>query len=233
MNKKMICATSAAIMALTLGGCKKTETPVETPEPTPTAEAVVTEAPTETEAPVEVTTETALKFTIPDELADKLIVVEGPDSADDVATEETILNVSEKRSIEEAEADGETNSKGIGWLFSIKKMSVERARELIESQIPGYDLVAYDADGNLYFYAHPTDLRTYRSSGDYSDLSDWEELNSWAVDYAKNGFAAENNLTVVEKINGIEDFESIVESFGANNELASEATDEPETTQAN
>ena len=75
-------------------------------------------------------------------------------------------------------------------------------------------------------------MRAYRSSGDYSDLSDWEELNSWAVAYAKNGFATENNLTVVEGINGIEDFETIVESFGTNNELAPETVDAPETTQA-
>ena len=133
-----------------------------------------------------------MKLLIPLEY-DGLLVIETPqDNADGV-----LFSVSEKASIEAAKAQGDEYD-GIGWLFSVARISEDAFREALCYDMSGMEVFAKDADG-YYMYCHPTDVRLVRE--DYNDkesIDQWTTLNEWAAT-APDTFITENPGLTAEK----------------------------------
>jgi len=125
------------------------------------------------------------KLTVPAEYND-LLIVETPEADKDGV----LFNVSEKASVEAGKAIGDD---GAGWLFGIARISEDKLHEMMCSEMAGNEAFAKDADGNIYMYLHPTDVRFVRESYDdiEADQKQWTELNEWAST-VPGGFMAEN-----------------------------------------
>ncbi len=129
-----------------------------------------------------------LQLTIPAEYA-ALVIAETPEDAD----QGVLFTVSEKASVEAAEAMGEDNS-GAGWLFDIARVSADELHEMLCSDMSDREVMASDVDGNYYVYYHPTDVRLVRETTEEMNeaMEQWSQLNEWANSVRKS-FASENN----------------------------------------
>ena len=116
-----------------------------------------------------------LKLSIPDDLVDQLII--------DVPENDgygELFSVTEKKSVEIAEKQG-LGWAGVGWLFSLERVSEEKLREMLCYDMFGSRVFAKDQNGDYYLYNGPTDVRMIRD--DYTDpknFEDWGALNEWA-----------------------------------------------------
>ena len=136
----------------------------------------------------ETLTADGLSLTIPADTAE-LVKAETPEDAEDG----TLFTVSEKASIEAAEAQGE-DWDGAGWLFAIRKVSRAELDELLCYDMSGVTPFAKDGDGNYYLFCTPTDVRVVRTNGYTQEtLADWAALCGWAAGIPK-AFIAENGL---------------------------------------
>ena len=96
--------------------------------------------------------------------------------------EELLLTVSEKASIEAAEAMEEENTDGIGELFRIIRVSESRLHELLCNDMSGLQAFAKDEEGRYYLFCTPTDVRYFREDNEAmeADAWQWTMLNEWA-----------------------------------------------------
>ena len=144
-------------------------------------------------------TRDGVKLSIPAEYADKL-VVETPEVKD-------LFSVSEKASLDAAKAENVT-WQGVGWLFSIGRITEKELQEMLCSDMSGAMVFAKDANDVYYMFYHPTDVRLYRANNDYSEkeLQAWGELNEWAYS-VRDSFIKENGLTAVHRGNTMLDID--------------------------
>ena len=118
-----------------------------------------------------------LTLAIPADKAE-LVVAEAIEDSEDG----TLFTVAEKASVEAAQALGEETD-GAGWLFAVRKVSGEALQELLCYDMSGVTPFAKDAEGNVYLFCTPTDVRLVRADG-YTEenTAAWAELNEWAAD---------------------------------------------------
>lgn len=106
-----------------------------------------------------------------------------------------LFTVSEKASVEAAEAE-EHGDWGMGWLFSIGRVSKAELDEMMSADMSNAAVFARDGDGNYYMFYHASDVRFYRVGEVYQDDQDgwqqWEMLSEWAYQDVRNSFIAEN-----------------------------------------
>ena len=130
-----------------------------------------------------------LKLLIPLEY-DALLITETPQ--DD--GEARLFSVSEKASVEAAEATG-MGYEGAGWLFSIERIDEATLRDLLcNTDLSGTEVFARDDQGRYYLYCHPTDVRYVREDNDAmaADQEIWTALNEWAWSKVRETFLREN-----------------------------------------
>ena len=153
----------------------------------------------ETEAAAQDEKHEGMKLEIPAEYQDLLITQTFPNDP-----EKPLFTVSEKASVEAGKANGYDEEAGPGWLFSIERVSEEKAKEMMCGDTSGADLFATDKDGNYYVFAHPTDVRLERE-GDMTneDLKQWTMLNDWAAS-VKDTFVKDNPELTAAKITNTE-----------------------------
>ena len=124
-----------------------------------------------------------LSLSIPDEYAELLTVTSGENGR--------LFSVYENESLEAAGLDA-PDAEGLGWLFSIGRVSEDEGHQMMCNDISGREFFAKDGDGNYYVYYHPTDVRMVRK--DYSDKAAtgrWTMLCEWANTVSES-FTAEN-----------------------------------------
>ncbi len=87
---------------------------------------------------------------------------------------------------------------GVGWLFSIGKVSEDALHEMLCNDMSGVDVFAKDENGNYYMYYHPTDVRYARATPEemQRDADQWSMLCEWA-DTVPDAFADQNGLESV------------------------------------
>ena len=125
-------------------------------------------------------------------------------SEDEETGEELLLVVSEKASIEAAEAMGEEETEGIGELFRIIRVSENRLHELLCGDMSGIQIFAKDEEGKYYLFCTPTDVRYMRETNEKmdEDIAQWTELNEWVHGELINEILDRNsNLTTVSYTN--------------------------------
>ncbi len=139
-------------------------------------------------------TNDGLTLSIPAEYADLLVVDALQDSEDGM-----LFTVSEKASIEAAEAMGE-DADGAGWLFGIKRVSEDTLHQLLCFDLSGEQVFAGDDDGCYYLFCRPTDVRMIRENSEAmeADMAQWSALNEWASS-APETFLAENAGLTAER----------------------------------
>ncbi|HAL62898.1 MAG TPA: hypothetical protein DCO93_00475 [Clostridiales bacterium] len=141
---------------------------------------------------------------IPQEYFERLYCYYYGGSIDDETGEELLLIVSERASIEAAEAMGEEETEGIGELFRIIRVSENRLHELLCGDMPGIQAFAKDEEGRYYLFCTPTDVRYVRETNEAmnEDIDQWTELNEWANGELINEILDKNsNLTPVNYTN--------------------------------
>ena len=135
-------------------------------------------------------TNDGLVLSIPAEYAD-LVIADAPQGREDG----TLFTVSEKASVEAAEALGEAtdDNEGMGWLFSIARISEDDLHELLCGDMSGRAVFAKDDNGSYYLFCTPTDVRMERESAEEMEagMEQWSALNEWAAT-VPDAFVAEN-----------------------------------------
>ena len=124
--------------------------------------------------------------------------------SDEEEDEELLMIVSEKASVEAAEAMGEEDTEGEGELFRIVRVSEGRLHELLCSDMSGIQAFAKDEEGRYYLFCTPTDVRYVRETTEKmnEDIDQWTELNEWAHGELINEILQKNsNLTPVNFTN--------------------------------
>ena len=156
------------------------------------AEETVTEAVPQ-EAEFVMLENDGLKLPIPAALQDA-VVTEVPEKDE----RNVLFSVSEKASIEAAEANGE-NADGAGWLFSIRCIDQAGLDEMRTGDMFGDRPFAKDENGNIYVLCLPTDVRMVRENYDNmeEELKDFEVLVQWAGETVPEMFIEENGLTPI------------------------------------
>ena len=138
------------------------------------------------------------KLTVPDELADQLIIDVPANDGDGV-----LFSVAEKKSVEIAKKQ-ELTWNGVGWLFSIERVDEEKLHGMLCSDMFGSRVIAKDRKGDYYLFNRPTDVRMVRD--DYTDPKNYEEwgaLNDWSMT-VPDSFIAENYGFTPEKYGNTE-----------------------------
>lgn len=141
-----------------------------------------------------------VSFTVPDELTDRLII-EQPETGE----YGVLLTVTEKASVDAAEKAG-YDWAGVGWLFSIERISEEKLHDMMCGDMWGARVFAKDMKGDYYLFERPTDVRMIRE--DYTDpagLQEWSELNEWAVTMPETIIAENYGFTPETRSNTIPD----------------------------
>ena len=110
-----------------------------------------------------------------------------------------LFNVSEKASVEAAQAQGEDQD-GAGWLFSIGTTDEATVHDKLCEDMSGEDVFARKEDGTYYIKYHPTDVRLVRENYENidKDMEQWGELNEWAAT-VPDTFVEENAGLIPEK----------------------------------
>ena len=190
-------------LALSLGACAAapssapkpasapapTEAPASTPKPTEAP--ALTPEPTQTPEPedtnVTVFENFGLKLKIPNELADKLILETKDEPLFD-ATEIASREAAEKKHLEYAD--------GMGWLFSISRVTEDELHEMLTYVMFGQEVFARDDSGCYYVLNTPTDVRIDREGEiTESDLAQWSAFYQWINGSMRERFIADNGLT--------------------------------------
>ena len=131
-----------------------------------------------------------LRLNIPKNISERLEIT-APEQAEDG----TLFTVSEQASIDAAKAKGYEGF-GMGWLFSIRRVGEEEARQLLCGDMSGMKIFAKDGENNYYIFCTPTDVRYDRETTEQmiADQAQWAELVEWAGTVA-DSFASDNGLT--------------------------------------
>ena len=110
-----------------------------------------------------------------------------------------LFNVSEKASVEAAQAQGE-DQEGAGWLFSIGTTDESTVHDKLCEDMSGEDVFARKEDGTYFIKYHPTDVRFVRDNYEDidEDMEQWGELNEWAAT-VPDTFVEENEGLIPEK----------------------------------
>ncbi|MBQ1436138.1 MAG: hypothetical protein IIZ19_09615 [Clostridia bacterium] len=169
-KKSVLCIALAAVLALSLAACQNSKQKEDV-----------------------VVTNGDYSLTVPGDYAD-LVAAEAPEAdADGI-----LFTVSEKASVEAAEARGETDI-GAGWLFDIGTITEDELHQRLCNDMSGQEVFAKDANGTCYMLYHPTDVRIERE-GDITDddMAQWSALNEWAASVPES-FIANNEGLVSEK----------------------------------
>ncbi|MCR5664091.1 MAG: acid shock protein [Oscillospiraceae bacterium] len=113
-----------------------------------------------------------------------LVTVETPENDENGV----LFSVSETASLQ---AGGE----GMGWLFSVCRISEEELHELLCFDMSGMEIFAKDGDGNHYLFCRPTDVRYARATTEemQRDAETWSMLCEWA-DSMKDTLSNANEL---------------------------------------
>ncbi len=132
----------------------------------------------------------------------ELLQIATPEQAEDG----TLFSVSEQASIDAAKAKGYEEDSGMGWLFSIRRVSEEEAHQLLCADMSGMKIFAKDGEDNYYIFCTPTDVRYDRETTEQmiADQDQWSALNEWAWTVPES-FASDNGFTPVRY--GNTDFE--------------------------
>ncbi|MBQ9720836.1 MAG: hypothetical protein IJV64_09105 [Oscillospiraceae bacterium] len=132
-------------------------------------------------------THDGLKLTIPTEYTDLLVV--------NTERDDVLFSVSEKASIEAANAMGE-DTQGAGWLFSISAVSKAERDEMV-GHLLNDEIFAKDENDVYYVYSPASDVTLVREQYDNmeEDMKQWTALNEWAWNSARDAFIRENGLT--------------------------------------
>ena len=148
--------------------------------------------------------ETASAESLAEQYTNDGLVLSVPGAYNDIVVVDTpqkdkegiLFKVSEKASIEAAEAMEDGDVDGAGWLFSIGRVDEKTLHEMLCSEMSGSEAFAKDGDGNYYIFYHPTDVRLIRADNKEMDaaMDDWTALNEWASAVPAS-FITENNLT--------------------------------------
>ncbi len=106
-----------------------------------------------------------------------------------------IFNVSELGSVKAAKKLGQKYD-GVGFLFSISKISKNKLHNMLQGDASGRELFATDNNGNYYIYNHPTDVRYVRENNDLmrKDQPIWNKVNDWAYTKVRQKFVEDNRL---------------------------------------
>lgn len=126
---------------------------------------------------------------------------------DEETGDELLLAVSEKASIEAAEAMGEEETEGIGELFRIVKVSEDRLHELLCGDMSGIRTILKNESGEYYLICCPTDVRYMRETNEkmYEDIDEWTELNGWAANICNDIVEYNDGLSAVNYTNTLLD----------------------------
>lgn len=113
--------------------------------------------------------------------------------------EGTLFAVAEQASIDSAKklySDDPDAAAGAGWLFAIRKIGDDEARQMLTEDMSGRQLFANDGNGNHFLFCTPTDVRFFRDSTEemFADMDVWSALNEWAAS-VKDSFVNDNGLT--------------------------------------
>ena len=170
----MVLFLSLALAAV-LGACAMVTgvalvTP-DVPEPLPGEEQ------TSPEEPEDVTVyelDGGLTIAFPDDLADRLVVVPGPEG-EPALWNDTILSVYERQSYEDVKADWDVE--GGGYLFGIARYNQAQYEQHLSSENSGERPFATDGT-SYYMHIFATDVRFYRSDPD-SAASLQEAMEPW------------------------------------------------------
>ena len=132
----------------------------------------------------------------------ELLQIATPEQAEDG----TLFSVSEQASIDAAKAKGYEEDSGMGWLFSILRVSEEEAHRRLCGDMSGAQIFATDAEKNYYLFCTPTDVRYDRETIEQmvADQDQWTALNEWAWTVPES-FASDNGLTPVRYGNTLVD----------------------------
>lgn len=168
---------------------KPTEAPASTPEPT--EEPAATPEPTETPEPedtdVTVFENFGLKLRVPNELADKIILE---------TKDEPLFTATEIASREAAEKVHPEYAKGMGWLFSISRVTEDELHEMLAYVMFGQVVFARDDSGCYYILDTPTDVRIDREGEiTEADMAQWSAFYQWINGSMRERFIADNGLT--------------------------------------
>lgn len=136
-----------------------------------------------------------LQLTIPADYA-QLVKAETPSSE----SGEMLFSVSETASLEAAKAQGEPEDSGAGWLFGIRRITLEELNEMLAGDMSGMEVMAGDDAGFYYLFCHPTDVRMVRANNEemQKDIEQWTRLNEWASSVRESFVKENSSLHTVE-----------------------------------
>lgn len=134
---------------------------------------------------------------------DELVTVDTESGAE----EGTLFTVSEKASVEAAEADGATDPQdGWGWLFSVARIGADELHEMLCYDMSNAYVFARDSADQYFMIYHPSDVRLYRQGDAYQDaMEQWTALNEWAATAAETFLAENADLEAFERGNSMLD----------------------------
>lgn len=179
-------ALVAVLAACALGGAEK---PKETPEPTFTPIPTAAPSPAGTPAPTAMPSPTSLPdesarfesggytLSIPSEYAEAL-TVETEKMGDHW---EVLFTVTEKASYEAGQRLSPGNDDGLGWLFSIARLSEDELGKMMMWDMSGVQCFARTETGDYLLLLRPTDVRFVpNGEDDETRMAQWEAMQDWA-----------------------------------------------------
>ena len=109
---------------------------------------------------------------------------------------ETLITFAETASVEQAERDYPGEDTGFGWLGAVVRLDQLDFERWLCSEQTGTYLFARSGKGFYYLLALPTDVRVYRSDGnyDYENIEDWGALCDWIAGTLPNDLIELNGL---------------------------------------
>ena len=184
----------AVLAACALGGAgKPKETPEPTPAPMPTGTPVptATPAPAPTAAPDGYTSFESGGYTlsVPAEYADKL-TVETEKISD---YWELLFTVTEKASYEAGQRLSPGNDDGLGWLFSIARVSEGELGKMMMWDMSGVQCFARTETGDYLLLVQPTDLRFVPTDASGKWQEQWDALDGWGRNSMTDRFLEDNS----------------------------------------
>jgi L,D-peptidoglycan transpeptidase YkuD (ErfK/YbiS/YcfS/YnhG family) len=158
-----------------------------------------------------------LKLVVPEKHNDKLII-----KALSAGENGKLFTVSEKKSVEESRL-AHMKYDGMGWLFSIGKISEGQLNEMLANDMSGVEIFAKDISGMYYVFYHPTDVRYHRSTIQEmrEDQALWTELVQWAGQSVRSDFIKNNPGLVSVTFNNdevIEQWRSAMKAYKGYND---------------
>lgn len=183
--RRRLLAFFAALSAVILAGCAKTEIAVEAYAPNGavglTAAGAAAELPENApEGAVTVYVAEGLSVPVPAAYRDLLVVDEEPEAWS--AHWQPLISFSERASVEAGQEDHPGENWGDGWLCTVMKLDRIGFEDWASGESADISLFARRGD-NYYLMTRPTDVRLYRGGDGYDEASvaQWNMLSDWAA----------------------------------------------------